>query len=283
VSVQLSVILPVFNGEPYLRYQLRSLAEQVCSFTWEVIVVDNASTDGSASVASSFVGRLPGLRVLSERRQGKSYALNTGIAAASGEYLVFVDADDEIAPGYLEAMAAGLGEYEMVAGRMDTELLNPPWARAGGHRPDALTEFLDWLVFVGGGLLGIRSATQRRVGPFATDLTSAEDVDFTWRAQLLGVTTGFVPDAVLHVRRPLSSWDVFRKGRSYGRAHVQLYLRFREHGQPRRRPRAVLRHGRDTLRALASADGHGCWLFAMEGGVLLGRFEESVRLRVIYL
>jgi glycosyltransferase involved in cell wall biosynthesis len=278
----LTVILPVRNGEPHLREQLEALAAQSTTFAWEVIVVDNGSTDTTAATARSFVGRVPALRVLSEIRPGKSHALNTAIAAAEGALLVFVDADDRVAPGYLQAMADGLQTYEMVSARMGIEELNPEWAQGVRLRHDGLTGFLDWHVMVGGGLLGIRADVCQRIGPFDPDMWCGEDVDFTWRAQLLGIDTGFVPDALLHVRRPLTVGGAFRKGRAYGRSHVELYVRFRDRGQPRRRWRTVARHGWATLSSLARPGGHRWWYFALEGGTIWGRAEQSVRRRVLY-
>lgn len=279
---QLSVILPVRDGEPFVAGMLESLATQVTTFDWEMIVVDNGSTDGTLATARSFEGRLPALRVLSEARAGKSNALNAGIAAAAGSYLVFVDADDQVAPGYLQAMADGLDTYEMVSGRMDTTVLNPGWAQGVKLREDGLTNFLDWHVMVGGGLLGIRADVRKRVGDFDPELRCGEDVDFTWRAALQGIDTGFVPDAVLYVRRPLTVREAFAKGRAYGRSHTDLFVRFRDEGQPRRSWRNISRHGYATVSVLFRPGEHRWWYFALEGGTIWGRAEQSVRRRVFY-
>lgn len=280
--IRMSVILPVYNGGPFLQEQLEAVTDQVATFPWELIVVDNASTDASAAVARSFADRFPNVRVLSEPRRGKSNALNAGIAAAQGEYLLFLDADDVAAPGYLEAMAAGLDRFEMVSGRADLVRLNPEWARGGGWRTDDLSTTLDWLTFVPGGMLGLRADARRRIGDFSPEFVVGEDCDFTWRATLCGVTTGFVPDAVMHVRRTLSARQTFRKGRAYGRAGVQLFVTYRDRGQPRRRPRAVARHIWETVGPFVTGQDHGWWYLALEGGVLCGRATECLRRHVVY-
>lgn len=279
-TVRLSVVLPVRNGEPYLRYQLLALAAQACPFAWELIVVDNGSTDGSAETAGALAGRFPSFRLLTEPRPGKSNALNTGIAAARGALLVFVDADDEVGEGYLEAMARALERYELVQARCDTSWLNPPWARMAFVPEDRLVDILDFKVYVPGGLIGIRADACRRVGAFAADLPIGEDVDFTWRAQLLGITTGVAPDAVLHFRRPPDAWGNFRKARSYARAFVWLYQRYRDLGQPRRSLGALAGHLEWTVKDALQGGDHWQWRFAWWSGQLEGRLEESLRQRV---
>jgi glycosyltransferase involved in cell wall biosynthesis len=70
-SVRVGVILPVRNGEPFLRNQLEALERQTCSFPWEVIVIDNGSTDGSDATAGEFETRLPNFQLLGEGTPGK--------------------------------------------------------------------------------------------------------------------------------------------------------------------------------------------------------------------
>lgn len=280
--IRLSVIIKVRNGEPYLAGQLRSLAEQKCSFAWELIVVDNGSTDATAETARGFQSQVANMKVLSEPLVGKSYALNTGRAAASGEYLILVDADDEVGPGYLEAMAAALKQYEMVSSRVDTTLLNPPWAREELLPPDRITVFLNYLPYIPGSLIGIRASAWDKIGGFATDFQSAEDVDFTWRAQWAGITTGMASGAVLHFRRPLGAWGNFRRARYYARAHVQLYLRYRPLGQPRLGVPEEFRLVKESLGELIRHERYWQWRIGWNLGLVEGHLEESLRNRVWY-
>ncbi len=280
-AIRLSVILPVRNGEPYLAGQLRALVKQEYSFPWELIVVDNGSTDASADTARGFQSQLANLKVLSESRAGKSHALNAGRAAASGEYIVLVDADDEVGPGYLEAMAAALDQFEMVSAILDTTLFNP-WDQGESLPTDRLVVYLDYLPYIPGALLGVRASAWQRIGEYPTDLMVAEDVDWTWRAHRLGITMGLAPGAVLHYRRPQGAWDNFRKARSYGRAHVWLYLRYRHLGQPRRRVAVELDHMRRALGEFIRHEDHWQWRVAWRLGLVEGRLEESLRSRVWY-
>lgn len=92
---EISVIVPCYNGATTLGLQLEALATQVGAPTFEVIVVDNASTDDLEGLLQQWSGQLPGLRAIrASSRQGVSYARNVGIGAARTEKLLFCDADD---------------------------------------------------------------------------------------------------------------------------------------------------------------------------------------------
>lgn len=85
-----SVIIPVYNGERYLRTAIESvLAQNVCPI--EIIVVDDGSTDASQTVAREF---MPMVQVITQSNRGASVARNRGVALAHGEILAFLDADD---------------------------------------------------------------------------------------------------------------------------------------------------------------------------------------------
>src|SRR3954447_12026360 len=90
---RISVIVPVYNVEAYLAECLESLAGQTFR-DLEVVMVDDGSTDGSAAIAERFAERDPRLRLIRQPNGGLSRARNTGIDAAGGELLAFVDSDD---------------------------------------------------------------------------------------------------------------------------------------------------------------------------------------------
>lgn len=101
-SVLLSVIVPTYNAERYIKGCLDSLLKQVTSFDYEVIVVNDGSTD-KTSVRLKEYEQNTAIRVLHQENRGASAARNLGIACAKGEYLCFVDSDDELAEGAMEA------------------------------------------------------------------------------------------------------------------------------------------------------------------------------------
>jgi glycosyltransferase involved in cell wall biosynthesis len=98
-----SVVIPCFNGARFLGEALSSALEQQPP-PGEIIVQDAGSTDGSASIAASFGDRVS---FVSEPDAGQSDALNCAIARATGEWIVWLNADDVLAPGVLAAADAG--------------------------------------------------------------------------------------------------------------------------------------------------------------------------------
>lgn len=103
----ISVIVPVFNTANYLPRCLDSICGQSYP-QLEIIVVDDGSTDASASICSRYAARDPRIRLLRQENSGVSAARNAGLALASGAYLAFVDSDDFIAPDYFERLLDSL-------------------------------------------------------------------------------------------------------------------------------------------------------------------------------
>ena len=100
--VEISVIVPVFNVEAYLAQCLDSILAQDHP-SYEIIVVNDGSTDRSAKILDSYVNT-GALRVIHQGNSGLSEARNTGLLHARGEFVCFVDSDDYIEPSYLSAL-----------------------------------------------------------------------------------------------------------------------------------------------------------------------------------
>lgn len=109
--MKLSIIVPIYNVEQYLRKCVDSLLAQDIT-DYEIILVDDGSTDDSGAIADELVhafslsplaSRLQ-LRVIHQSNAGLSAARNTGIAAATGDYIMFVDSDDYLQPNVLGAL-----------------------------------------------------------------------------------------------------------------------------------------------------------------------------------
>lgn len=97
-----SVVIPCYNGAPFLRETLGSVLAQTHA-PLEVLVVDDGSTDDSAAIAETFG---PPVRVIRQANQGESVARNRGIDEARGDWLAFLDADDLWKPHYLARLLA---------------------------------------------------------------------------------------------------------------------------------------------------------------------------------
>lgn len=107
----ITVIIATYNGEATLARTLDAMARLTPPADGhEIIVVDNASTDGTAAIVADFAARLP-LTALHEPRRGKAHALNTGIAAARGDLLVFTDDDVLPDPDWLPAYRAAADSH----------------------------------------------------------------------------------------------------------------------------------------------------------------------------
>ena len=286
---EVSVVVPCFDAEETLGAQLAALAGQEHPGGWEVIVADNGSTDGSRAVAESFRGAVPSLRwVDASARRGPGHARNAGAAAARGELLLFCDADDEVAPGWVTAMSLALAGAGLAASRYDAVKLNPPAVREihGTPQQDGLNvyDYPPYLPHAGGGGLGVRRDLHERIGGFDEGLPALEDTDYCWRLQHAGAEMVFVPDAVVHIRYRASLVGVFRQGVSYGEHNVLIYKRYRDRGMPRLGPLPGLARWAKLLLSVPSVvtrRGRGRWVW--QAGWRLGRLKGCLRHRVAAL
>ncbi len=99
----LSLIIPVYNGEEYLHRCLETILLQGCN-DLEVLFVDDGSTDGSSRILNEMKSEYDWIRVIEQVNSGVSAARNRGISEAKGEYLAFLDCDDELYPDALNFM-----------------------------------------------------------------------------------------------------------------------------------------------------------------------------------
>lgn len=99
--MMISIIVPVYNGERYLAECIDSVLGQTFA-DWELIIVDDGSTDGSGAIADRYCRHDDRIRVIHRVNGGMSVARNTGIESVSGEYVYFLDCDDILHP---EALA----------------------------------------------------------------------------------------------------------------------------------------------------------------------------------
>ena len=105
----ISVVMPLYNGEQYLRECLLSLAEQSLH-DFELIVVDDGSTDSSLAIAKELEGHFANLRIVCQQHEYAGAARNRGMDLASGEYVLFLDSDDVFEPELLEKVAKQMAE-----------------------------------------------------------------------------------------------------------------------------------------------------------------------------
>jgi GT2 family glycosyltransferase len=291
----LSVIIACRNGAATLAETLEGLAAQAWDRRWEVVLADNGSTDGSVALFEGFARAHPRLacRVVdASARRGKSFALNTAIAAALAPAVAVCDADDVPGAGWLAAMGAALERHPIVACRIDFDRLNRGWIRKarGELQREGLERlaFLPALVHAGGGTMGLQRRLLEEIGGFDEGFGYLEDTEFSLRAQLAGHEIAFVPEAVMHVRAREDLGPIFRQSYSWGRYEMKLVSRYRDQGVDFAGGwpsylgtwRRLLRHHlRQGLRPRPEAMPNAAWLRA-GAGRLSGQLAGMLRYRV---
>jgi len=219
---RVSFIIPVRNDAARLQICLRSiLCNPNASKQVQIIVVDNASTDDSAAVA-----RRLGAEVLTVDAGRVAELRNRGARHASGDVLAFVDADNEIAGGWLYAALECLRMTNVGAvGAMYQAPPDGTWVqRTYGHLRGAPRDRdADWL---GSGNLAVSRSAFELVGGFDTSLETCEDVDFCHRLRAAGLRV--VSDSRLksvHHGDPRTLWEVLSSERWRGRDNLRVTFR----------------------------------------------------------
>lgn len=176
----ISVLLPVYNGAPWIRETLNSLLEQTCG-EFEIIAINDGSKDDSLSVLRSYSD--PRIRVVDQANQGLAATLNIGIGLARSRFLARQDQDDVSLPRRLELQVRFLEAHPEV-GAVGTwaSIIDSDGRVTGAHRPpsrsDALAEFLLWNnPFVHSSLM-FRREVFDTVGPYTTDPARQPPEDF---------------------------------------------------------------------------------------------------------
>ncbi|WEH40016.1 glycosyltransferase [Streptomyces sp. NBC_01218] len=191
--VKLSVILPFFNVQRYAPEALKSLRANARD-DFEFILVDDCSSDGTREILERAAQDLPGAVLIRREESGVSAARNTGIDAARGEYLTFLDGDDWVAPGYFARLLASIEDlgcdfvrtdhvrctgtervvHRVPYGRRDT-VLSPRDVILPGNRSTPVDYPYSWA--------GIyhRRLVERGLLHFPEHLHTAEDRPWIWR------------------------------------------------------------------------------------------------------
>jgi glycosyltransferase involved in cell wall biosynthesis len=282
-----SVILPVRDGGDLFTEQLAALSRQTYSGRWEVVVADNGSADGSADRAKSWANRLPGLVVVdASDRPGAAHARNVGAQHARGDVLAFCDADDVVDENWLTALLAGLQGADLVAGAIETDLLNDPLVRR--WRPfdvGAVPISHGWLPYALSANVAFRRSVFMALEGFREDYRVGEDVEICWRAQLNGHRFAYTPEAVVHYRFRAGLRPLLRQYVAYGTIGPRLFQDFRDEGMPASGLRAAVgpwvRLVTKLPIALLSTTARGDVLRRM--AFRLGRIRGSLQVRVLYL
>ena len=227
-----SVVMPVYNGEKFIIKALTCVKEQSYPH-YEIIVVDDGSTDDTATLVREFD---VDLTYIYQENAGPATARNRGIRAASGAYIAFLDVDDLWPPEKLAFQVAYLEEnpaLEVLMGGIQYVLLD-------GARPtdSPFTDPDDVRAFVNLGAGLFRREVFDRIGFFADDLRYSEDVDWFFRAMEQDIKLRITKTTGLLYRRHDANMTLIA-----GDAAMRLnFLRvLRRSMQRRRQPDGTLR------------------------------------------
>lgn len=208
----ISIIVPTYNVEKYIRTCIESILAQTYR-NIEVIIVNDGSTDQSLAVISDLICSHHNIKVINQKNQGVSVARNTGIDAATGKYIAFVDPDDKIKPDFVSSL------YQ-IADKTGADIVRGSFRDFNGNIPKGwvpdfnvptnygtivLDQFLSsnisFVVWSSIYRLDFINSNHIR---FTPGILFEEDADFTIRAYMLAklVATSPEPNYAYRINRP---------------------------------------------------------------------------------
>jgi glucosyl-dolichyl phosphate glucuronosyltransferase len=217
--MKVSVVIPTYNRAEELRATLQSLANVAHPGAWEVIVVNNNSTDHTASLLEQATEAYPvPLRALHEQIQGRSAALNTGVLAAHGDVIALTDDDIRFDRNWLVEAVAGVDRFngEYIGGKilpLWPPTTRPSWSSMESARQRSVLGLVDYgneaFPFDNrppvGGNMAMRRDVIERVGLWNNDigrkagtLLGQEQREWCIRARRAGLRGVYVPEMLVH-------------------------------------------------------------------------------------
>ncbi|MEP6625519.1 MAG: glycosyltransferase, partial [Acidimicrobiia bacterium] len=237
-GLELSVIVPAHNEEAAIANQIDAITSSDWDGTWELIVVDNGSTDATAEIVRGYGQRDPRVRLVQAGEQpGRNYARNVGINASTARSFALTDADDIAGSGWVRAIGTALRDHELVTGPLELGRLNSAFMAASrGRRHESISPtFHNIFPAAHGNNFGMQRAAWTRIGGFDEDprLLGSEDIEISMRAWLAGIRLYFATDAVVHYRYRTEPRVLWQQGRRYGRSRPMLVRKLIEAGRAR--------------------------------------------------
>jgi GT2 family glycosyltransferase len=226
-----SIVVSTHNRAHLLRPCLDALLRQCTDLSsYEIIVVDNNSTDGTPAVLADFVGRGLPIRALREPRQGVSYGRNAGVAVARGRIIAFTDDDIRVAPDWVSRIVRTLQDdtgVDCIGGPVLPlwASLPPRWLDRRHWSPLSVTDYggdaFDITAEQPRCLLTSNMAFRRevfdRIGTFSPDYPRSQDHELQVRFWTSGGRARYVPELVVHTMVPESRM----RTRYHRRWHLQ--------------------------------------------------------------
>ena len=242
VYPKISLVVPAYNEEITIGDCVKSLLS-IDYPDYEIIVIDDGSTDGTLEEARKFEGL--GVKVIHQVNQGKANALNNGIRLSEGEIVITVDADTKLHPESLKKIASRFASNQhigSVAGNVkvapNTGILNALQTTeytTGINLTRKAQSMLGCVMVVPGPIAALRGNVIKQVG-FLSDDTFAEDFDITMKILKAGYRVEYEDEAIAYTDAPRSLEDLMKQRRRWYRGmmqvlekHPDMYLN-RKHG-----------------------------------------------------
>jgi cellulose synthase/poly-beta-1,6-N-acetylglucosamine synthase-like glycosyltransferase len=292
-----SIVIPVYNGASTIRLCLDAiLSQDFPREQFEVIVVDNNSTDGTPEIVKQY----PVLLLYERELQGPHAATNTGVRQAQGDIVAFTDSDCIPQRGWLSTLVAPFADENVVGVGGKIEAYQPRTRIEWFLQEEVhlfrncvrLSESFPASVITGNA--AYRTSALRQVGLFNANLYTGAEVDLAWRVQwATGKEVVYVPESIVyHIFRPTLR-RMFRHFRIYGYSEILLGTLHKDRSdypmKPRRQIRVILSQCQAMLtytwslpyRALTCRFRHqgvayvlspALWMVA-EGGNICGKLQ----------
>jgi glycosyltransferase involved in cell wall biosynthesis len=220
-KVDISIVVPTFNRARMLRHALESLAYQETegAFTFEIVVVDDGSTDDTAVIIREAVEKYPELtwQYFHQEHRGVSVARNRGVASARGRWIAFFDDDQRAKSFWLAELyqTAVNKKVDCVDGAVALELPESlPFDPGRKTRAFFGEKFFSKVAgphfskdYRGTGNIMIKKDLLAKVGGFDASLPVWEDTDLFWRLEKMGISAWFAPQALVYHLIPESRLD----------------------------------------------------------------------------
>lgn len=278
---EVSIIIPAYNAAATIGTQLSALAAEPLEDT-EVLVADNGSDDGTIEVALGFQNRVPVRVIDASARRGPAAARNLGAAAATGEVLLFVDADDRVLPGWFsalrdESVSGPTSGPVLFVSRSDLEVGE---SAVGGRRwPTRHPRHEGIIPFQRSCNLGMRRDLLLALGGFDERFLRSQDLELSIRLLKAGHELRFAAGARLLTSRRPDIRGAARQFYEYGRFEPLLRREHRDMFDTLTTKDRVRRWLRipGTLHRLRDASGRYDWV--TNAAVCAGRAVGAVQLR----
>ena len=293
---EISVVISTHNRAALLPQVVDAIFAQRGAPPFEVIIVDNASTDGTAALLEGLSARHPELRAAREPRRGVSHGRNLGIALARGPIVAFTDDDVRVSPDWLATMTRRLAEHpeaDWIGGRVLPRWTQPPpsWLTREHWAPLALLDYGDRPFVINRrrrlclltASLAVRTEALHAVGGFSPDFWRCVDHELLIRLWNTGRQGLYWPDLVVETDVPPERMTKAYH-RMWHRRTARLYAQIPPEdlfsdvdGAPAERVVSLFGVPSFTFRELMSESG--AFLRAWVGGPDSAAFHHELRLR----